>query len=119
VDTLPDNFQIHNPIFRNYISAATLGNYGLPASSNVFSQRNYDQEFVVINSFFPFMKFPENKTYFNTRKPFTQICYIKELQPEQGGNSGRLPYPEPYQNPERGTALYYRGGNRTIPVSES
>ncbi|HJZ38926.1 MAG TPA: putative porin [Bacteroidales bacterium] len=77
VDTLLDNFQNHNPLFRNYISASTLGNYGQPAVSNIFTERNHDQEFLLINTFYPFMKFPENTSYFNTRKPFTQITYIK------------------------------------------
>ncbi len=40
VDTLLDNFQNQNPIYRNFTSASTLGNYSQPAQSNVFTERD-------------------------------------------------------------------------------
>ena len=77
VDTLLDNFQSHNPTFRRYTGIATLGNYGLPAQSIVFNERPENQEFILINNFFPFMKLYDNTIYINTHKPFTQLTYIK------------------------------------------
>jgi hypothetical protein len=77
VDTLLINFQNYNPIFRDFVSVSTLGNYGLPAVSNVFTDRNLQKEFLMINAYYPFMKFFDNTQYLNTRKPFTKITYIK------------------------------------------
>ncbi len=77
VDTTLANFQCHNPAFKKYTGIATLGNYGLPVQSIVYTERPQYQEFVVINNFFPFMKHYDNTAYINTRKPFTRLTYIK------------------------------------------
>ena len=76
VDTSLAGFQKYNPVFRNYTSVQTLGNIGLPAQSAVYSERP-DNEFLLINNFMPFMKLSENSHFFNTRKPFTKLSYIK------------------------------------------
>jgi hypothetical protein len=76
VDTSLENFQIQNPVFRQYTGVATLGNFGLPAQSIVYNERPQYQEFIIINNFLPFMKLPDNTRYFNTRKPFTRITYL-------------------------------------------
>jgi hypothetical protein len=77
VDTVLDDFQRHSPLFRNFTSVSTLGNYGLPAISNVFTERELDQEYILINTFFPFIKTIRNTAYFNTHKPFTRLSYVK------------------------------------------
>jgi len=77
VDTQLVNFHSYNPIFRDYISSSTLGNYGLPAISNVLTDRNLQEEYLLVNAYYPFMKRFENTQYFNTRKPFTQVSYIR------------------------------------------
>jgi hypothetical protein len=77
VDTALDNFQKYNPVFRKYTGVETLGNYSLPAQSIVFTERSENQEFVLINNFFPFMKLFNNTAYINTRKPFTKLSYMK------------------------------------------
>jgi len=77
VDTALENFQNQNPIFRNFTSVSTLGNYGEPAESNIFTERDRNQEFLLINPFYPFMQQFAGTRYFNTRKPFTQIRYFK------------------------------------------
>ncbi|HLO58068.1 MAG TPA: putative porin [Bacteroidales bacterium] len=76
VDTNLADFQRYNPVFRNYTGVETLGNFGLPARSIVYSERP-DQEFLLIENYSPFMKFFQNTQYFNTKKPFTQLTYIK------------------------------------------
>ena len=51
---------------------------GLPAQSTVFTERDLNQEFVLINNFYPFYEADSNNThYINTRKPFTKLSYIK------------------------------------------
>jgi hypothetical protein len=77
VDTTLNNFQVYNPIFRNFTAVQTLGNYGQPAQSIIFTERPIDQEFLVINNFMPFMKLFHNTRYINSRKPFTKLSYIK------------------------------------------
>jgi hypothetical protein len=77
VDTALDNFQKYNPIFRNYTGVETLGNYGLPAQSIVFTERPQNDEFTLINNFYPFMKLFNNTQYTNTKKPFTKLSYLK------------------------------------------
>jgi hypothetical protein len=77
VDTTLENYQKYNPAFRSYTGVETLGNYGLPAQSIVFTERPQNQEFILSNNFFPFMKFFENTEYINSRKPFTKLFYIK------------------------------------------
>ncbi len=66
-------------------SASTLGNYSQPAESNVFIERDRNQEFILINPFYPYMKLFTNTRYVNTRKPFTQVGYFQgRQQPDQG-----------------------------------
>jgi len=77
VDTLLDNFQNQNPLFRNFTSVSTLGNYSQPSESNIFTERDHDREFVLINPFYPFMQHYAGTRYFNTRKPFTRISYSR------------------------------------------
>ena len=77
VDTALENFQNYNPIFRKYTGVETLGNYSLPAQSIVFTERSENQEFALINNFYPFMKMFDNTAYINTKKPFTKLSYIK------------------------------------------
>ncbi len=81
VDTSSINMQVYNPAFQRYTTVQTLGNISQPSQSLVFSERNITEEFVLINGFYPFMKRPAFNTYFNTKKPFTKISYIK------GGNN--------------------------------
>jgi hypothetical protein len=77
VDTALDQFQKYNPAFCNYTGVATLGNYSLPAQSLVFTERLLSQEFILINHFYPFMKSFTTTEYFNCRRPFTKLTYIK------------------------------------------
>lgn len=77
VDTSLDNFQRHNPDLPIYTALATLGNYSLPAQSLLYTERPQNQEYILINNFYPFMKLFENTPYFNTRKPFTLLTYVK------------------------------------------
>jgi hypothetical protein len=76
VDTALENSQQYNPIFRNSFGAATLGHFGLPSLPIVYNERPQNEEFVLINSFFPFMKLYDNTVFINTRKPFTKLTYI-------------------------------------------
>ncbi|MBN2482440.1 MAG: hypothetical protein JXB19_11930 [Bacteroidales bacterium] len=76
VDTNLETFQVRNPALQNYTTVSTLGNYSLPTISNLFTERERDQEFILVNTYYPFMKHFWNTTYINTRKPFTNLTYL-------------------------------------------
>ncbi|MFO7369983.1 MAG: putative porin [Bacteroidales bacterium] len=76
VDTALDNFQKYNPAFSYYSGIESLGNISLPTQSLVFTERDYNQEFTLVNNFYPFMFRFNNTHYVNTRKPFTNLFYF-------------------------------------------
>jgi hypothetical protein len=77
VDTLLDNYHNQNPVYRYFTSVSTLGNYSQPAFSNVFAERSHDQEYLLINPFYPFMQLYTGTRFFNTRTPFSRISYFR------------------------------------------
>jgi hypothetical protein len=81
VDTMLNGIQLYNPIFGKYTAAQTQGNYSQPAQSLVYNERPENEEFLLINGFYPYMKRFQNNFYINARKPFTKLSYIK------GGNN--------------------------------
>jgi hypothetical protein len=76
VDTVLDNFQKQDPVYRKYVSFSTTGNYSQPSINNIFSDGENSQEFIFVNSYFPYMKMFRNTSYINTRKPFTKPTYL-------------------------------------------
>jgi len=83
IDTNLAGFQIENPVRRSFISVSTLGNTGSPAISNIFTDRDFREEYTLANSFYPYMKRISNTSYFHTRKPFSKLSYFT------GGSSNR------------------------------
>lgn len=77
VDTALTGYQLYKPSQRQYTGIATLGNYGLPTQSLVFTERSENLEFLPIYNFFPFMKHYTKTTFANTRKPYTQLAYYR------------------------------------------
>lgn len=75
VDTNLIGFQKNDPAVRQFISATTLGNFSLATISNLFTERDRDQEFILINTYYPYMKHFWNTAYINTRKPFSYLSY--------------------------------------------
>jgi hypothetical protein len=75
IDTLLQSFQNYNLIFKNSISNSYLGNLGSPSISNVYINRKEKNNFLLINTFNPYMSTLSNTRYFNTRKPFTRLSY--------------------------------------------
>jgi hypothetical protein len=77
VDTSLNNFQNYNPVYRNYTGAATLGNFGLPSQSIVFTERPNDEDPFFMQNFGLFIRNYRNTEYLYTRKPFSKLTYIK------------------------------------------
>ncbi len=76
VDTSLMGFQRSGTPLAGYSSVSWLGNYGLPAISNVFTERDQNEEFILVNTYFPYLKRISSTRYVNTRKPFTNLLYL-------------------------------------------
>lgn len=76
VDTNLEMFQMQNPALQKYTSVSTLGNYSLPTISNIFTERERNHEFILVNSYYPYMKHFYDAAYINTHKPFTILTYL-------------------------------------------
>ncbi|MFO7922632.1 MAG: putative porin [Bacteroidales bacterium] len=75
IDTTISSFQIHNPVFRHSISSSYLGNAGLAAMSNIFSDRRFCSDFFFINPFLVYLQRPRETKYYNTKRPFSLVSF--------------------------------------------
>ncbi|NOZ33855.1 MAG: putative porin [Chlorobi bacterium] len=86
-DSILDFFHIAEPLLKNDILNADLGNIGSASISEDFFKRDdfYKRDFL-FNSFFNnYIKNSENVIYFNTRRPYTSIMHttsskVRDLQ---------------------------------------
>ncbi|MDM8160728.1 putative porin [Labilibaculum sp. K2S] len=83
LDTILGSQHNYNPIFRNSISNTYLGNLGSPYLSNVYRDRNVNEQFLPFSPYRNYMLKPEDIVFFNTTTPFTSVYY------ETGGPKGR------------------------------
>jgi hypothetical protein len=75
IDTLLPLFHIYNPAWENHFAATYLGNLGTPAQSNVPAERISKTGFILFQPVQDYMELQQNCSYYNTRKPFTEISY--------------------------------------------
>ncbi len=75
IDTMINSFQISNPLFRHNISTSYLGNAGLAAVSNIFSERGLYSEFFFADPFTAYIQNASETKYYNTRRPFTLLNF--------------------------------------------
>lgn len=75
LDTLIDEYQIYNPVFKKSITSSYLGNYGTPSLNNDFFDRNSSVDFFFLKSREPYILTPANIQYYNTRTPFTRLDF--------------------------------------------
>lgn len=75
VDTLIDNFHQYDPAIRKTINQTSLGSPGMAILSNIFSLRE-ENEFLFINSYFPYSFNESNNIYFNTLRHFTNVTLV-------------------------------------------
>ena len=57
------------------LSVAYLGNLGLPMESRVFFDRKDRSEFMFADTYWAYLKKPDNQYFLNTRVPYTNISY--------------------------------------------
>jgi len=75
IDTMITSFHIHNPLFREGIAYSWLGNSGLAAMSDVFTQRGLLSDFFFIDPFLLYLVPAAETRYYNTRRPFSLIDF--------------------------------------------
>ncbi len=75
VDTAISYFQFYNPVYNMNISQTYLGNLGLPAVTNIFTDRNFTTPFIFMQGLEPYMMTPEKTIFYNTHRPYTNLQY--------------------------------------------
>jgi hypothetical protein len=75
IDTMINSFHIHNPLFRQGISYSYLGNAGLAAMSNFFSEQGSYTDFFFIDPFMFYLNRSTETRYYNTRRPFSLLDF--------------------------------------------
>ncbi len=74
-DTIQTGFQIFNPVYRNSISNAYLGNLGLQSRNNLYFNNDRQPGFFFLSPYIPYLYTPEKTMYYNITKPFTMLEY--------------------------------------------
>ncbi len=74
-DTLYRNFQDDNLIDRFSIANSFNGNLGSPIQSKIYFDRPLSSDFMFADAYFPYMRRIDNITFYNTKKPFSNITY--------------------------------------------
>jgi hypothetical protein len=84
-DTAQNTFQIYNPLYRNSISNAYLGNLGLRGQNKLYFNDDPGTGFLFLQSYAPYLYTPEKNMYYNITKPFSMLEYYTStgMQKEQ------------------------------------
>lgn len=77
IDSVLDNFQTLLPIYKISTGNAFLSNFGSPFLPYVYSQRNYNSDFFFLNSYYPYLLYAANTTYYNTKSALSTLFYSK------------------------------------------
>lgn len=75
LDTSLKQFQVYKP---NYITDplhSDMGNLGLPSLPHSYNKLLYRDELFFLKYYLPFVQYPDNRIFVNTKKPFTQLNY--------------------------------------------
>lgn len=76
-DTLLNNFQTYNPLYKSTIqgSKAYLGNLGTAGYNLLFFNNDYSPAFIFLKPYTDYLNYAGNTIYYNTNKPFTDVFY--------------------------------------------
>lgn len=75
IDTMLNEHQINNPIWRNNVSNVTLGNLGSPAKSAYFPNVFRHNGNLFYDALGQYMDNPETFEYYNTKTPYSNFTY--------------------------------------------
>ncbi len=80
IDSLPKAFQSSIPIRQHQSVFLTTGNLGAPALNIAsFSKHNNVNDFIFLNPYQSYLFCPDNRLYYNTRKPYSNLTYSSTL----------------------------------------
>lgn len=88
IDTNTENIHLIDPIYQNGHFYSSLGNIGSPYKNMNFFKHKDNVNFLFLNHLSGYLNLPQNRAYFNTRRPFSKIKYstnfsVKEKQSQQ------------------------------------
>ena len=75
IDTNLQNIHVVDPIYANGRFFTALGNIGSPAKSLRFFDAREHTKFLFLDPLAAYLYLPENRAYFNTKRPFSNIKY--------------------------------------------
>ncbi len=90
VDTIFFKSQIFNPNFQTFPFNSYLGNLGSPALANDYMERIIQYDLFFLSPFKHYIHLPQNQTYFNTRRPFTDLNYTTGTGKQKNEQTLRL-----------------------------
>lgn len=83
-DTLPLDFQNNAfPERLNTLSGSHTGSFGSPFQSRIYTQQTEYSPFIFLKSYEQWLTDPEQFTYMNTTKPYTNLSYLTTFGNEQ------------------------------------
>jgi len=83
LDTLQEEVQIYHPIYKNAITNSYTGNYGGAYLNNDFFSRNYNTDFLFLQTHDAYLLTPRNIKYYNTTTPYTVLDYSQSENKNQ------------------------------------
>lgn len=75
IDTILNEHQIHNPIWRYNVSNVTLGNYGSPSQSSYYPTIAHHEGNIFFDVLNDYMDNPDKFEYYNTKTPYSNFTY--------------------------------------------
>ncbi|MBS2213653.1 putative porin [Carboxylicivirga mesophila] len=75
VDTISNGYQIYNPIYRQSIAQAWLGNMGSAHQSMIFDEQQRHYGHMFYNSFLAYLPQPKKFNFYNTKTPYVNLTY--------------------------------------------
>ncbi len=75
VDTISNGYQIYNPIYRESIAQASLGNMGSAYQSMIFDEQQRHYGHLFYNSFLTYLPQPDKLYFYDTKTPYVNLTY--------------------------------------------
>ena len=101
IDTVLNDFQNYNPLFKNNISVSYLGNFGTAGISHNFKESFVMPDFIFARGYENYMHKTNNTEFYNTKKPYTNIMYSGGGTDDISGQNLKLVHTQnvnPYMN---------------------
>ena len=76
MDTAQTRFQVSNPVYKNSIAQAYLGNLGLQTQDMIYFTSYNQPAYFFLRPFAPYLFTPQNTIYYNITRPFTLLEYF-------------------------------------------